>query len=75
MPLMIRMYGDADFGKWILIASFLGYALILDMRLPLAVTRFVFQEIGRNDDGVEIGRKKTRLSIFFSVCTCVCSVS
>jgi O-antigen/teichoic acid export membrane protein len=46
MPLMIHTFGDAGYGIWILVASFMGYASILDLGLPSAVGRFVSQAIG-----------------------------
>jgi len=47
MPLMIHAFGDADFGVWILVGSFMGFAAVLDLGLPSAVSRFVSQAIGK----------------------------
>ncbi len=50
MPLLIHTFGDAQFGIWILVSSFMGYAAILDLGLPSAVSRFISQAIGRGGD-------------------------
>lgn len=55
MPLLIHTFGDTRFGIWILVGSFMGYAAILDLGLPSAVSRFISQAIGR---GGESGRKE-----------------
>lgn len=47
MPLMIHAFGDSNFGIWILVGSFMGFAAVLDLGLPSAVSRFVSQAIGR----------------------------
>ncbi len=47
MPLMIHTFGDSLFGIWILVASFMGFAAVLDLGLPSAVSRFISQAIGR----------------------------
>lgn len=47
MPLLIHTFGDSLFGIWILVASFMGFAAVLDLGLPSAVSRFVSQAIGR----------------------------
>jgi len=62
MPLMIHTFGDANFGIWILVASFMGYAAILDLGLPSAVSRFISQAIG-------IGEKEGRDEIKYITST------
>lgn len=51
MPLLINTFGDAKFGIWILVSSFMGYAAIFDLGLPSAVSRFVSQAIGKGGGG------------------------
>lgn len=47
MPLMIRAFGDAGFGVWVLAVPFMGYAGGFDLGLYSAVIRFISQAIGK----------------------------
>jgi O-antigen/teichoic acid export membrane protein len=58
LPLMIHAFGDANFGIWILVASFMGFAAVLDLGLPSAVSRFISQAIGR---GGQEGEREIKL--------------
>lgn len=50
MPLMIKTFGDALFGIWLLVGSFLGFSAVLDLGLPSAVSRFISQAIGKGGE-------------------------
>ncbi|MBU9888243.1 MAG: oligosaccharide flippase family protein [Candidatus Omnitrophica bacterium] len=46
MPLMIRAYGDMQFGLWVLALPFMGYAGGLNLGLYAAANRFLSRAIG-----------------------------
>ena len=48
-PWMMHAYGDAIFGIWSLIASFMGYYGLLDLGLSSAISRFVSRAIGQKN--------------------------
>lgn len=48
-PWMMHAYGDANFGIWSLVASFMGYYGLLDLGLSSAISRFVSRAIGQKN--------------------------
>ncbi len=65
MPLMIHSFGDTNFGIWILVASFMGFAGVLDLGLPSAVSRFISQAIGRGGQEAEREIKLITATAFY----------
>jgi O-antigen/teichoic acid export membrane protein len=53
-PLMVHHLGNAAYGVWALIQQFVGYSLLLDFGIRIAVTRFLAQHhVGSDPDAIE----------------------
>ncbi len=63
-PFIIHSLGDAMYGLWIFVGSFLGYYGLMDFGLNSAIQRFLSRAIGSND--IEDANKiiNTSLAIF-----------
>lgn len=48
-PLMVHRLGNAAYGVWALIQQFVGYSLLLDFGIRIAVTRFLSQHQARSE--------------------------
>jgi O-antigen/teichoic acid export membrane protein len=48
-PLMVHHLGNTAYGVWALVQQFVGYSLLLDFGIRIAVTRFLAQYHARSD--------------------------
>lgn len=48
MPLLIKYFGDRQYGLWVLIAAFVGYFGMLDLGFSKTIVRFVSRYSGPN---------------------------
>ena len=48
-PLMVHHLGNTAYGVWALVQQFVGYSLLLDFGIRIAVTRFLAQHHARSD--------------------------
>jgi len=50
LPFLIHNLGDSLYGLWILVMSFMSYYTLLRMGLSSAVSRFLSQAVGKNNE-------------------------
>ncbi len=71
MPFIIETLGEASYGLWILVGSFIGYYSLMELGLTSAIQRFVSRAIGQRDELTINKVVNTTLSIFLFLGFCV----
>ena len=73
-PLMVHHLGNIAYGVWALVQQFVGYSLLLDFGIRIAVTRFLAQHYVRSDRDA-IDRLLSTASLIALVPACVVIVA